>query len=294
MKTLKKIIFLLSITTILSCSNDDNNTTPTPNTDNATYRIKQKTIVSNGSMVNYEYTPDNKISKLTYPGGRFEKYNYNSQGLLLSFQVGGHAPGGPNNYTSNFLYNATGARTETISTYLDDAGQMASKQKTTYLVNAQGLPTETRYYSWNIATSLWVEYNYYTKQEYNNNKQLSKIETFNNVSFSTDYATYTYDLKGNNIESKAYKRKPDNSFYLSYQYNATFDDKKVIQLFGTSNDINNVNNSIDAVAKTYAIDGSVSNQSAATYSYEYNEAGYVTKEFYNGSLQATYILEKVN
>lgn len=291
---MKNIITILLLTLIVSCSKDDAATEPTPNPADAVYRIKQKIFASNGNTVNYEYTPDNKISKLTYPAGRFEKYNYNSQGLLLSFQAGGNAPGGPSNYTTNFLYNSSGIRTEIISSYLDDAGQPAGKQKTTYQVNAQGLPAETRNYNWNVTTSLWIEGSFYTKQTYNANKQLTKIETFNSASFSTRYSEYGYDSKGNTNEYKEYKRKPDNSFYLSYQYNATFDDKKVIQNFSFYNDFFQVNNTIDAIAKEFATDGSVSNQSSATYSYEYNEAGYVTKVFYNGVLSTTYILEKVS
>jgi YD repeat-containing protein len=291
---MKNILNILLLTLLVSCSKDDATTEPTTNPADAVYRIKQKIFAGNGITVNYEYTPQNKINKITYPDGRFEKYNYNSQGLLLSFQVGGNAPGGPSNYSTNFLYDATGARTETIATYLNDAGQIAGKQKITYLVNADGFPIETRNYSWNMTTSLWVQGNTYTKQTYNPNRQLTKTETFNSASFSTGYTNYTHDTKGNANEYKEYKRKPDNSFYLSYQYNATFDDKKIIQNFSFYNDFFQVNNTIDAIAKEFATDGSVSNQSSATYSYEYNEAGYVTKVFYNGVLSTTYMLEKVN
>ena len=288
-KTIKIIFGFLVLGLTTACSKDDP-TAPIPNSTEAVYRIKQKTIASNGNVINYEYTPQNQISKITYPNGKIEKYNYNSQGVLLSFQVSGNPPGGPNNYTANYLYNTTGIKTEELFNNLDDAGQPSSKQKIEYQTNTQGLPTKTTYYNWNSTNSLWVLSNYFVST-YNDKKQLLKNDYYNSTGFSTLNYSFTYDSKGNKNESKEYQRKPDNSFYLSYQFNVTFDDKKAIQNFNGQSD---ANNTIDMVSKTFAVDGSVSNQNSATQSYEYNEAGYVTKIFYNGVLSATYNLEKVN
>jgi hypothetical protein len=269
------------------------NKTENPSPANGEYRIKQRTTNS-GSTVTYEYTANNLLSKKTYNGEWSEKSLYNSQDKLISFQVSGHAPGGPSNYSSSFVYSSAGAISEIISTYLDDASQEAGKQKITYKTNTDGLPIEIRFFNWNKNTATWTDGSLIVKLSYNEAKQPVKIETFNNLNFSTGATTYSYDPKGNQNEIKEYRRKPDNAFYLYYQYNATYDDKKAIAITSVYPEYyHNKNNPVDITSKTFGTDGTISSQNAVTYTYLYNEKGYVTQRSNNGTVIDTYILEKV-
>lgn len=281
MKIFKKIILLLSILPIISCSKDDDNSTPTPNPADSVYRVTEVRNASGVVSASYIYNTQGKMSKAVFSNGVFSNYSYNAQGLLITNEYAG-AVNPDDNYTTNYVYDAAGAKIEEIATRSN-----GSKYKTIYTNNSSGLPTESNYFVWNTATSSWNEsannrYLYF----YNGRNQLVRFQR------TTGYFLSPYDDRGNNIEYKQYNKKADGSYYVRYQNNITFDDKKATILNPFKPE--NPNNYLTFSSKTFAEDGTISNQtSSPPYSYEYNEADYVTKQFINGVLNGTYILEKV-
>jgi len=279
MKITKQLLGFLLLTIMISCSKDDV-PAPIPNPADATYRIKQETYAASGNSNTYEYNAQNKMTKSNNNNGSFIKWNYNSQGQIVSQENAGNVDASYNNIR-NYVYNASGAKIEEINTRGD-----GSKTKYVYKNNSNNLPITFKYYDWNTTTNTWIESTssnaVYT---YNNNNQIIRFQR------ESDYYLTSYDARGNQNENKQYNKKADGSFYLSYQSNRTFDDKKIPQ---TSPIPYGVNNFIDIIGKNFLEDGSLGSQSSVTFSYEYNEAGYVTKQFYNGVLSVIYILEKVN
>lgn len=277
MKILKNILSILLLLFIVSCSKDDN--TPAPeNTALNVYRIKQAIFAS--TTTDYEYNAQNKVSKIAYTGGGFEKFTYNSQGSILTYENSGYVNISQNSIT-NYVYDASGIKIEEITIRGN-----GNKYKFVY-TNNNGLPIESRYYNWNTTTNLWVEStgNRVT-YIYNSNNKVTRTQA------DSYYALYAYDSRGNTTESKQYTKKTDGTYFLSSQINYTFDDKKAID-YGPFTSTNNKNNIVDYLSKTYLENESLSNQSSESYSYEYNQAGYVTKQHYNGTLNATFILEKI-
>ena len=273
---LKKTLTILLLSLLFSCSKDDN--TPEPeNPAKSEFRIKQ-VIYPNGTL-EYEYNAQNKIAKITNPNGSFRKYEYNTKGQILSFQRLGNIDPTDNNRV-DYVYNSDGIKMEEITT------ESGSKYKYVY-TNSNGLPVESRYYNWNTTTNLWVE---------STGSKITYIYNSNNKVLRTQgenyYALNAYDSRGNTTEYKQYSKKSDATYFLSYQVNQNFDDKKAIAYNPFTNVT--INNILDFISKTYLENGFLSNQSSGTYLYEYNEAGYVTKQSYNGALFATFTLEKVN
>ena len=277
MKTLKKTLTILLLTCIISCSKDDN-TPPPENPGQNVYRIKQAIFAN--TTYDYEYNAQNKVSKITYTGGSFEKFTYNSQGFILTFESAGNVNISQNSIT-NYVYDASSIKIEEITIRGN-----GSKYKFVY-TNSNGLPVESRYYNWNTTTNLWVEsIPGKVTYIYNSNNKVIRTQT------DSYYVLYAYDSRGNSNEYKQYNKKTDGTYFLSYQVNYTFDDKKAIDYGPLTNA--NKNNNLDFLSKTYLENGSLSNQSSESYSYEYKEAGYVTKQYYNGTLYTTFILEKIN
>ncbi len=277
MKTLKKILSILLLTFLVSCSKDDNTAAPENPALNV-YRIKQAIFAT--TTMDYEYSAQNKVSKIANTGGGFEKFTYNSQGSILTYENSGYVNINQNSIT-NYVYDASGVKIEEITIRGN-----GNKYKFVY-TNSNGLPIESRYYNWNTTTNLWVEStgNRVT-YIYNSNNKVIRTQADNY------YSLYTYDSRGNTTEYKQYTKKTDGTYFLSSQVNYTFDDKKAID-YGPFTSTNNKNNIVDFLSKTYLENGSLSNQSSGTYLYEYNEPGYVTKQYYNGTLIATIILEKI-
>ena len=275
----KHILGFLLLIIMISCSKDDA-PAPIPNPADAIYRIKQTTYPLSGNSSTYEYNAQNKMTKRNNYDGSFIKWNYNSQGQLVSQENGGNVDVSYNSM-QNYVYNATGAKIEDIYTRGD-----GTKYKFVYTNNSNNLPITLKYFYLNITTNTWIESaSNNVVYTYNNNNQIIRLQR------ESDYYLNAYDSRGNQNENRQYNKKPDGSFYLRYQSNSTYDDKKTPQ---TNPIAYGVNNAIDAVSKTFLEDGSLSNQSSTTFTYEYNEAGYVTKQFYNGVLNVTYTLEKIN
>ena len=259
---------------IISCSKDDNN--PTLNV----YRIKQIINSSDGSKESFEYNAQNKVTQIAYKEGIFITYTYNSQGLMLTSENSGYVNISQNSIT-NYVYDTSGIKIEEIR--IQGNG---NKYKYVY-TNSNGLPIESRYYNWNKATNNWVESTSVKLiYVYNSNNQV--IKTLKESSYDLN----AYDSRGNLNEKKSYYKKSDGTYYFAFQDNNTFDDKKAINYGSFSG--GDKNNIVDHLSKTYLENGSLSNQYSVSYSYEYNEAGYVTKKYNNGTLVATFILEKIN
>jgi hypothetical protein len=92
---------------------------------------------------------------------------------------------------------------------------------------------------------------------------------------------------------KHYKMKSDKSgFYLYSSSILTFDNKKPIESSIMKSTLWK-NNYLDMAGTGYLENGVIDYHNASTYSYEYNDAGYVTKTFRDGILQTTYILERI-
>lgn len=278
MKTINHIVALLLLAIIISCSKDE----ATPNPTDGVYRVKE-ILAANGTVsATYIYNTQGKMTKAIFANGVFNNYTYNAQDLLIAYEYAG-AVNPDDNYTANYIYDATGAKTEEIATRSN-----GSKFKTIYTNNSSGLPTESNYFVWNTVTSSWNEsadnrYLYF----YNGRNQLVRFQR------TTDYFLSAYDDRGNQIEYKQYRKKADGTYYLTFQNNTSYDNKKAIVTSPFKQE--NPNNYLTGSSKSFAEDGTITNEtSGAAYSYEYNEAGYATKLFINGVLNATYILEKVN
>lgn len=274
-KKIQNILTILLFTLIVSCSKDDN--AFAPNTSEAVYRI-MKTEFASGLSSTFEYDTQNRITNITSSDGSFEKYNYNSQGQIISYEQGGQSNPFYNSIT-NYFYNQSAIKIEEIKTQ-----STGEKTKYVYTNNSIGLPTSSNYYLWKTSSSTWIEdLSQNSTYTYNSSNQLIKLEQ------ESQYFLSSYDTRGNLNESKQYNKKADGSYYLNTHLNSTYDDKKGI---GNS-PFPNKNNMINDGYKTYTQNGTLLSQYAALYSYQYNEAGYVTKQFLNGVLYATYTLEKV-
>lgn len=278
MRILKNTLIILLLTFIISCSKDEN----TPASENPAlnvYRIKQVIFPSTTTM-DYEYNAQNKVSKIAYTTGIFEKYTYNSQGSILTYEASGYVSISQNSIT-NYVYDSSGVKIEEITVRGN-----GNKYKFVY-TNNNGLPIEFKNYTWNTTTNLWVESTgSRLTYIYNSNNQVTRTQA------DSYYVLNAYDSRGNSNEYKLYNKKSDGTYFLSNQVNYTYDDKKAINYGPFTN--GNKNNITDYLSKTYLENGSLSDQSSGSYSYEYNEASYVTKQYYNGALNATFSLDKIN
>ena len=277
MKTLKTIFAIAIITILSACSKD---APATPNDSNAVFRIKEYRDASGKVLISYQYNAQGKISKMIYSDGSFSNYTYNAQNLLTTDENGANVNPSSNS-TTNYTYDAAGARINYVTTRND-----GSQQKVEYTNNSSGLPTEYKYYTRATASATWVLNPpngalYF----YNANNQVIRFQR------SRDYYLTAYDDRGNEIESKNYQlRTSEATYYLARQSNYTFDNKKAPNI---SNYYTAINNGLTSNSKNFNEDGSIQNESSGTVTYEYNEAGYATKVFRNNILQLSYVLEKV-
>ena len=281
-KNLKTIFALAFIAILSSCSKDGDTTTPTPspNPADAVYRVKEYRDASNVAVISYLYNAQNKMTKVVYAGGSFVNYTYNTAGLLITEEYGGNINSANNGVTS-YVYDTTGAKIESVST----RNNGLSKGKFVYTNNSSGLPTGYKYFNWNAATSTWVaspsnDGLYF----YNTNNQEIRFQR------ATDYTIYTYDDRGNQNSARRYTIDAINGNYLSYQANSTYDDKKYNVI---DPNYKQINNALTANAKSLNQAGVASQEVSGNNTYEYNEAGYPTKQFTNGVLSVIYVLEKV-
>jgi YD repeat-containing protein len=271
MKTLQLTLFAAAILFATSCKKDRNES-------DGNYRIK-KILYSSGDSVTIGYNNQNQINRKDYANGNFEWAVYNSTGQITSYELGG-SPIPSQNYSMVYVYHPAGILQEEITTLGNGV-----KYKFVYTIT-NNLQTEPKFYTW--TGGAWKEIvSNSTVYTYNDNKQRIKIQQANG------YQLWRYDEKGNLNDVRFYQMKFDNSgFYLSASTTYTFDDKKAIDAnFTKSSYIKN--NYLDAVSRSYAENGTVNTQHASTYSYEYNDAGFVTKRFRNGVLESTYTLEKI-
>jgi hypothetical protein len=271
MKTLQITLFAVAILFATSCKKDRNES-------GGNYRIKQ-ILYNSGETATYQYNKQNQITRIDYPGGYFEKAVYNSSGWLTAYEVGGYSSPSQN-YKRDYVYNPAGIIQEEITTY-----GTGDKYKIIYAIT-NGLQTGYKYYSWTGADWKEGSINNVTFS-YNGSNQQIKIQS------ASQYILYAYDERGNVNNIKNYLMKSDNSgFYLYSTSVRTYDNKKQIDA-SIIKYTRAKNNYLDIVATTYVENGMIDQQSTSTYSYEYNDAGYVTKRFLNGVLQATYTLEKI-
>ncbi len=276
MKNLKTILVLAFIAILSSCSKDD----ATSNPADGVYRLKEYRNASNVAVISYQYNAQNKITKMVYASGSFANYSYNTAGLIITEEFGGNINPADNGVT-NIVYDTTGAKIEVTSTRNNDL----TKVKVVYTNNSSGLPTGYKYFNWNTATSTWVA-------SPSNDALYFYNTTYQEIRFqrATDYTIYTYDDRGNQNSARRYRIDAINGNYVSYQANSTYDDKKYNLI---SPDYKQINNALTYNAKSLNQAGVASQEVSGNNTYEYNEAGYPTKQFTNGVLSVIYVLEKV-
>ena len=273
MKTLKLTIaiFLISIFTF-SCSKDENATNPA----DGIFRIQQIEF-SNDDVHKYTYNAQNIIETII-TNTTYTKFTYNDAGKLKTIETRGSSIiGGIENYT----YDASGFKTEQL--YTCSTGY---KSKTTFTNNSIGLPISVTSYIWNSATNLWViqTINILTNTYNSRNQKIKEA-------YTDSYSEYIYDAAGNLVEKKDYFKSSNNPYYLSRLYNFSYDNKKVII---DTPYVTNLHNLTDFKEQQFLPNGNTGGSSVYVLSYEYNEAGYVTKAFYDGRQYAKYILEQTN
>jgi hypothetical protein len=249
------------------------------------YRIKEVNyFYSTGNeKVNYEYNDKSQISKITYGDGSKNLFTYNATGKLIKAEsienvILSH------NYSIVYSYDNAGIKLEQIQT----ATSSGSKNKTTYTIS-NGVTTGFKYYTWNNTNNTWLIDS--------NNIATYVLDSQNRIirqNYKNRYSLSAYDERGNIITRKSFEKKSTNpnSYYMYFMSNRMFDDKKFI-FDSPDAPTYKVNNLLEQTYTYYLENGNIDNQQTSTLSYEYNEAGYVTKQFYNGSLNAIFTLEEV-
>jgi YD repeat-containing protein len=282
MKNLKTIISMLAVTLIIilsSCSKSENDSIPIP--AEAIYRIKEISGQNGVVVSRYTYNTAGKLEKIAFNNGQFLSYEYNTKGLLILAESAGN-PNPTENNSLNYTYDVNGVKTEQINKQNN-----INYSKIVYTINSSGLPTESKLYYWYVSSSSWIEdINQKRLYFYNAKNQLIRNQK------PVDYALFLYDERGNLIESKSFFQQANGIYILSFQDNLTFDDKKSHNLYPELD--KQINNQLIKTSKLFDQDGNVTSQSQTNSTYDYNEAGYVTKMFTNGALTAIYTLEKMN
>ncbi len=244
------------------------------------YRIKQITY-SNNDKSTYEYNDKNQITKILQADASKTIFTYNTQGKLTKSESSDNI--NPlYNYNVIYNYDNAGLRIEQISTRSD-----GTKNKTAYTIN-NGATIGHKYYNWNAVNNTWtLDSNSSATYILDNNNRIIRYNFKNNYSLSV------YDDIGNILTRKSFQKKTNGAYYQYYVTNRTYDDKKFIDDYPEASSYK-VNNILDANYTYYFENGTIDTQQSNSYTYEYNESGYVTKQFSNGNLQATYTLEAYN
>jgi hypothetical protein len=271
MKTLQITLFAIAILFATSCKKDKNGS-------GGNYRIKQ-ILFNGGQTATYQYNSQNQIIRIDFSPGYYHKAVYNSSGKINFFEVGGNSSPS-DDFLKDYIYNPQGIVQEEIFT--DGTG---AKSKVIYKIT-NGLQTGYQYYT--FTGGAWkADLSNSGTYSYNDSNQKIRIQS------ATHYTLYEYDERGNMINRKYYEMKSDNSgFYLYAKSILTCDNKRYIDADIIKNTLVK-NNYLDIITTTYLENGMIDEQTTIAYTYEYNDAGYVTKKFYNGVLQATYTLEKI-
>ena len=283
-----QIITLLLLTLLFSCSKDEL-TNPTPQSNNnkqsskefarnaATLHLIKRIEYQSGITEEYKYNEQNKVIAMQSSDGVHYEYSYDTKGLLeYSIFVNNNTPN--ESFYTKYDYNNFGTKVEQLTKYKN-----GNVYKTKFIINDNQLPIEEIRYMVNTTTDVWGTPEIY--KHYYNGKQLERTV------YSDGYTFYYYDSNDNVIERKTYIKKLfANGFYLNSHTLMSFDNKKQIQYDGVEYYKNNLT---DYQSETYFEAGGLDQVYSGTNSYSYNNDDYVTEQFINGVLHATYTLEKV-
>jgi hypothetical protein len=309
-------ICFTSLLLFMSCSKNDSDDASNPK--NFQYRIKD-IIYPNGGT-SYTYNSQNQVLKTTILGSTGSyNYQYDSNGFLTLFEIKDYpAPSLSVNkkitYTNNSqgkvlesisenyngtvrkksVYNYVGTNLDNIQvTSFDFATQTWNpSSKINYTYNAAGLETSSLEYDFESFTQTWV-IKTTINRTYNALNLKESVNTINSDG-TEEELVYNYDATGKNNILKIYRKLNGNTpkkIFAETTY--VYDIVKPVP-YKYIDDKFNKFQWLNISSKYYDQNGNYSSTITTVKKYEYNEAGYVTKEFENGNLKGTYILEKIN